>query len=163
MEDDSYQNPYLQSTHHLMRLIKASLTKKPLTQLLYSKSFCSGGSTLHLYIGTRSGMFFEALAPCSHFRTFKNLAKHKLHLARLASDAPPDKRKHFRLIWVISLGIYSSKKLSAMHTGVTPTRKSNRDSCWQFDFQASTGVHWLRNHVKVMGEREILNKSYKFS
>jgi len=50
-----------------------------------------------------------------------------------------------------------------MHTGVTPTRKSNRDSCWQFDFQASTGVHWLRNHVKVMGEREILNKSYKFS
>ena len=49
------------------------------------------------------------------------------------------------------------------HTGLTPTRKSNRDSCWQFDFQASTGVHWLRNHVKVMGEREILNKSYKFS
>ena len=53
--------------------------------------------------------------------------------------------------------------LDLMHTGVTPTRKSNRDSCWQFDFQASTGVHWLRNHVKVMGEREILNKSYKFS
>ena len=50
-----------------------------------------------------------------------------------------------------------------LHTGLTPTRKSNRDSCWQFDFQASTGVHWLRNHVKVMGEREILNKSYKFS
>ena len=52
---------------------------------------------------------------------------------------------------------------TTVHTGVTPTRKSNRDSCWQFDFQASTGVHWLRNHVKVMGEREILNKSYKFS
>ena len=51
----------------------------------------------------------------------------------------------------------------AMHTGLTPTRISYRDSCWQFGCQALTGLGWLRNHVKVMGEREILNKSYKFS
>ena len=55
-------------------------------------------------------------------------------------------------IWVISL-----------HTGLTPTRKSYRDSCWQFGYQALTGLGWLKNHVKVMGEREILNKSNKFS
>ena len=50
-----------------------------------------------------------------------------------------------------------------LHTGLTPTRKSYRDSCWQFGYQALTGLGWLKNHVKVMGEREILNKSYKFS
>ena len=50
-----------------------------------------------------------------------------------------------------------------LHTVLTPTRKSNRDSCWQFGYQALTGLGWLKNHVKVMGEREILNKSYKFS
>ena len=51
----------------------------------------------------------------------------------------------------------------SLHTGLTPTRKSYRDSCWQFGYQALTGLGWLKNHVKVMGEREILNKSYKFS
>ena len=51
----------------------------------------------------------------------------------------------------------------ALHTGLTRTRKSYRDSCWQFGYQALTGLGWLKNHVKVMGEREILNKSYKFS
>ena len=45
--------------------------------------------------------------------------------------------------------------------GTMHTRKSNKDSCWQFGFLASTGLHWLINHVEVMGEREILNKSYK--
>lgn len=50
-----------------------------------------------------------------------------------------------------------------LHTVLTPTRKSYRDSCWQFGYQALTGLGWLKNHVKVMGEREILNKSYKFS
>ena len=50
-----------------------------------------------------------------------------------------------------------------MHTVLTPTRKSNRDSCWQFGYQALTGLGWVKNHVKVMGERKILNKSYKFS
>ena len=50
-----------------------------------------------------------------------------------------------------------------LHTDLTPTRKSYRDSCWQFGYQALTGLGWLKNHVKVMGEREILNKSYKFS
>ena len=41
-----------------------------------------------------------------------------------------------------------------MHTGLTPTRKSHRDSCWQFGCQALTSLGWLRNHVKVMGERK---------
>ena len=41
-----------------------------------------------------------------------------------------------------------------LHTGLTPTRKSHRDSCWQFGCQALTGLGWLRNHVKVMGERK---------
>ena len=50
-----------------------------------------------------------------------------------------------------------------VHTVLTPTRKSYRDSCWQVGYQALTGLGWLKNHVKVMGEREILNKSYKFS
>ena len=50
-----------------------------------------------------------------------------------------------------------------LHTGLTPTRKSYRDSCWQFGCKGLTGLGWLRNHVKVMGEREILNKSNKFS
>ena len=54
-------------------------------------------------------------------------------------------------------------QLCTVHTGLTPTRKSYRDSCWQFSYQALTGLGWLKNHVKVMGEREILNKSYKFS
>ena len=43
---------------------------------------------------------------------------------------------------------------SSMHTGLTPTRKSHRDSCWQFGCQALTSLGWLRNHVKVMGERK---------
>ena len=50
-----------------------------------------------------------------------------------------------------------------MHTGLTPTRKSYRDNCWQFGCQALTGLGWLKKHVKVMGEREILKKSNKFS
>ena len=53
--------------------------------------------------------------------------------------------------------------IKSLHTALTPTRKSYRDSCWQFGYQALTGLGWLKNHVKVMGEREILNKSYKFS
>ena len=43
---------------------------------------------------------------------------------------------------------------SSLHTGLTPTRKSHRDSCWQFGCQALTSLDWLRNHVKVMGERK---------
>ena len=43
---------------------------------------------------------------------------------------------------------------AAVHTGLTPTRKSHRDSCWQFGCQALTSLGWLRNHVKVMGERK---------
>ena len=53
--------------------------------------------------------------------------------------------------------------IGPLHNGLTPTRESYRDSCWQFGYQALTGLGWLKNHVKVMGEREILNKSYKFS
>ena len=59
-----------------------------------------------------------------------------------------------------TLGCWS---LCPLHTVLTPTRKSYRDSCWQFGYQALTGLGWLKNHVKVMDEREILNKSYKFS
>ena len=66
------------------------------------------------------------------------------------------------MVMVESVGAEHETEV-AVHTVLTPTRKSNRDSCWQFGYQALTGLGWLKNHVKVMGEREILNKSYKFS
>ena len=61
-----------------------------------------------------------------------------------------------RVEWDLHCGNHKSPPL---HTGLTPTRKSYRDSCCQFGYQALTDLDWLKNHVKVMGEREILNKS----
>ena len=31
-----------------------------------------------------------------------------------------------------------------LHTGLAPTRKSYRDSCWQFGCQALSGFGWLK-------------------
>ena len=50
--------------------------------------------------------------------------------------------------------------MATLHTGLTPTRKSYRDRCWQFGYQALTGLNWLKN-VKVMGEREMKRKKIK--
>ena len=44
----------------------------------------------------------------------------------------------------------------ALNTVLSSTRKSNRDSCSLCSCQTKTDLVWLRNHVKVVGEREIL-------
>ena len=81
-----------------------------------------------------------------------NLFHIALHFAELISDNP------VRHLFSFSCNDFCLVEPIAMHTVLTPTRKSNRDSCWQFGYQALTGLGWLKNHVKVMGEREILKK-----
>ena len=46
--------------------------------------------------------------------------------------------------------------LPTLHTVLSSTRKSNSDSCCLGSCQTKTDLDWLRNHVKVVGERKIL-------
>ena len=49
-----------------------------------------------------------------------------------------------------------------LHTGLTLTRKSYRDSCWQFRCQALTGLGWLIGSVEKWKIHVFLN-GYSFS